>query len=301
MYSESDLEGAVAAGVLAGDAVALPPHIAHRFDARGGRRKFPADHRFQRIFVASPARCCSPRWRSLGDGSTTPLGRRVGRPVAAWGLAEYFTRYGGWRCPASCCCSPLSAVAALVGGLIVDNRIGWSGDEAVVATIAIAGLARSAGAWLHWRRFKVPITVAAGAAALVAAVIAADRCGDERRDKRRVNPLILVGGPRHVRSGDVVGHERPQARGAAHDVAFWLHLLAAPMIVHPIFHMLGVTEGDLGGGAVLVIALYIAIAGIALAIDRRALMVSSLAYVLCALNGCSSGSARSSNQSRSPH
>ncbi len=39
------------------------------------------------------------------------------------------------------------------------------------------------------------------------------------------------------------------------------------------------------GGAVLVIALYIVMAVIALAIDRRALMVSSLVYVLWALNG----------------
>ena len=27
------------------------------------------------------------------------------------------------------------------------------------------------------------------------------------------------------------------------DVAFWLHLLAAPMIAHPVFHLLGVTDG----------------------------------------------------------
>src|SRR3546814_10333745 len=27
------------------------------------------------------------------------------------------------------------------------------------------------------------------------------------------------------------------------DVAFWIHLLAAPMIAHPIFHLLGVTDG----------------------------------------------------------
>ena len=43
------------------------------------------------------------------------------------------------------------------------------------------------------------------------------------------------------------------------DVAFWLHLLAAPMIAHPIFHLLGVTEGnDIGSGAaVMVVGIYV--------------------------------------------
>jgi hypothetical protein len=69
------------------------------------------------------------------------------------------------------------------------------------------------------------------------------------------------------------------------DVAFWLHLLAAPMIAHPIFHLLGVTEGnDIGSGAaVMVVGIYVLFGLIALAIDRRALLVSALAYVLFAL------------------
>ena len=69
------------------------------------------------------------------------------------------------------------------------------------------------------------------------------------------------------------------------DVAFWLHLLAAPMIAHPIFFLLGVTEGEniTSIAAVLVIGVYILFGLIALAIDRRALLVSALAYVLFAM------------------
>ncbi len=68
------------------------------------------------------------------------------------------------------------------------------------------------------------------------------------------------------------------------DVAFWLHLLAAPMIVHPVFTLLGLNDGQgsLGEG-VVVVALYVALGLTALAIDRRALLVSALAYVLWAL------------------
>jgi hypothetical protein len=65
------------------------------------------------------------------------------------------------------------------------------------------------------------------------------------------------------------------------DVAFWLHLLAAPFIVHPIFFVLGVFEGKNSiPMALSVIGLYIVLAVISIAIDRRALMVSALVYVL---------------------
>ena len=69
------------------------------------------------------------------------------------------------------------------------------------------------------------------------------------------------------------------------DVAFWLHLLAAPMIVHPIFTLLGLNDNTatIGEGLVVVV-LYVVIGLAALAIDRRALLVSALAYVLYALN-----------------
>ena len=69
------------------------------------------------------------------------------------------------------------------------------------------------------------------------------------------------------------------------DVAFWLHLLAAPMIVHPVFTLLGLNDGQasLGEGFVVVL-LYVVLGLAALAIDRRALLVSALAYVLWALS-----------------
>jgi hypothetical protein len=68
------------------------------------------------------------------------------------------------------------------------------------------------------------------------------------------------------------------------DVAFWLHLLAAPMIVHPVFTLLGLNDGNATiGEGLIVIALYVVLGLTALAIDRRALLVSALAYVLFAM------------------
>ena len=57
------------------------------------------------------------------------------------------------------------------------------------------------------------------------------------------------------------------------------------MIAHPIFALIGVIDGDnIGvGAAVAVLAVYVVFGLVALAVDRRALLVSALAYVLIAL------------------
>ena len=68
------------------------------------------------------------------------------------------------------------------------------------------------------------------------------------------------------------------------DVAFWLHLASAPLLVHPLFSALGVTEGNNDiTSSIAIIFLYILIILVSLIINRRAFMVSSLIYVMVAL------------------
>jgi len=68
------------------------------------------------------------------------------------------------------------------------------------------------------------------------------------------------------------------------DVAFWLHLLSAPLIIHPVFSSLGVLVGNESlVSMAIVICLYAIMTLISIAIDRRAFMVSSLIYVLYAI------------------
>jgi hypothetical protein len=57
------------------------------------------------------------------------------------------------------------------------------------------------------------------------------------------------------------------------------------MIVHPVFTLLGLNSGHVGlGGGLTAVLLYVVLGITALAVDRRALLVSALAYVLFALN-----------------
>lgn len=68
------------------------------------------------------------------------------------------------------------------------------------------------------------------------------------------------------------------------DCAFWLHVISAPLLVHPLFILAtgqNVVFGEIEPGATASVMLAVLIAGfvyVALAIDRRSLLVPTLAY-----------------------
>ncbi len=150
----------------------------------------------------------------------------------------------------------------------------------LAGSAAVAAL----GAYVHWRRFHVPITIAAGAAALVAVALGLLAAAVPDAPGHLLLPAFIGGLCVFALAmrWDISDPRRETRRS---DVAFWLHLLAAPLIVHPVFAMMGLLGGGVGlAGAGIVVLLYVVLGLVALAIDRRALMVSALAYVLYALS-----------------
>lgn len=74
----------------------------------------------------------------------------------------------------------------------------------------------------------------------------------------------------------------PKRQTRLSDCAFWLQLVAAPMIVSPVILLIkGTTIGAATSAAILVTVFFLAL--FALAIDRRALLVSSLLYFTVAV------------------
>ena len=67
------------------------------------------------------------------------------------------------------------------------------------------------------------------------------------------------------------------------DTAFWLHLVAAPLIAHSL--MSDIIFTDLISKNILIIILFILFFFIAILLDRRALLLSSLGYVIYAIIG----------------
>ena len=295
MYSESDIDGAVAAGAITPEAAAaFRGHVAIGRQAPAvDEEQFRLLTGFNDIFVSIACVLLLAAIAGIG-GSVAAVLAPAGVAAAAWGLAEHFTKQRRMALPSIILLLAfVGGVAATLGVALANETVAdWlksvSGDENVqiaVASVLAAGVAAvtAFAAWLHWRRFMVPITVAAGAVAVVGVAMALI-VGLIPPARQAVLPLVLVAGLAmfaFAMRWDMSDRERRTRRS---DVAFWLHLAAAPMIAHALFHMLGVFDGDIGvAQAVVVLALYVAFALVALAVDRRALLVSSLVYVLFAL------------------
>jgi hypothetical protein len=125
---------------------------------------------------------------------------------------------------------------------------------------------------VHWFVFRVPIVPACGGA------LAALLFGGVARDNVGTLSMILgLGAFGWAMVWDRSDRDRRTRRS---DVAFWLHLLAAGMVVHPLFLSTGLFDpGGDAGKALAVIAVYALLTLLALAIDRRAVLVAALFYL----------------------
>lgn len=285
MYSESDLESAVAAGALSPQAVAaLRAHVSTaRSTPMVDEENFRLLSGFNDIFVAIAGVLLLVGGAWLGGEIHPAVGSAV-VAVLSWGLAEYFTRVRRMALPSIVFL--LSFVGGVFGTLtsaILGDGGLETGDRAGATIMAACAAVTVGAAWAHWRRFQVPITVAAGAAALVG-VVASLLLAAIPDIERVIYPALFflgLGVFAFAMRWDMSDPTRTTRRS---DVAFWLHLLAAPMIAHSIFAMLGLLHGEPGvGKALVVVALYVAMGLIALAVDRRALLVSALGYVIYAI------------------
>lgn len=277
MYSDDDLDAAVGEGILTRDAAtAFRAFVARRQSAHeADEESVRLVTSFNDIFVTIAAILLLSALGWLA-GKISPTLGGASVAAAAWAFAEYFTRKRRMALPS------LALLLAFVWG-VFSTGLGVVGVDdfarggyGVAASAAAAALAT----WLHWRRFMVPVTVAAGAAAVAGAVLA---LGIALVPALRefILPLVFVAGlglfglALRWDAGDLARKTRRS------DVAFWLHLAAAPLIVHPVFSLLG-AGGATVAGAAGAVAIYAVLAVVALAVDRRALLVSALAYVLYA-------------------
>ncbi len=280
MYSEEDLSSAIDAGVITKDtAQAFREHIANnRTSPIVDEEHFRLITGFNDIFVviACFLLLVSVSWIAR---SIHPFLGGMAQAATAWGLAEFFTLKRRMALPS------IVLLLAFVGGVFVAGlaacqNSGWSSELQTGVVSAIAAIA----AWLHWQRFKVPITVAAGIATVVASIMFL-LFGLVSETREWMIPIIFIAGVIVFLLAMKWDSSDIQRQTRRSDVAFWLHLVAAPLIVHPIFALLNVFDNAIGlWQAVLVTLLYIVIAIISVSIDRRALMVSALIYVLYAFN-----------------
>lgn len=290
---QDDLDAAVSAGIL--DAAArdrLILFVRTRTEGAAGpdNESFRLLTGFNDIFVTLACALLLGAIPALVPG----LAAAALAAAASWGLAEYFTARRRMALPS------ILLLLAFVGSVFAFTFLAVTGGghwalavkqarlqgttAAFFAPLMVAGLAGAGAAALHWRRFRVPITLAAGAAGLAVGGMAL--AGAVFGPDRGVLLAALAAGLAIFGLAmryDITDRARLTRNT---DIAFWLHLLAAPLIVHPVFALSGLLDASPGPGAsVLVLLVYLVLTIVALAIDRRALLVSALAYVIFALQG----------------
>ena len=305
MYSESDIENAVATGAITpAAAAALRESVARaRATPLVDEESFRLITGFNDIFVTIAAllllvavgwigfSLAGPHGDLSGQEAQGPIGHGVAFAgllvaLASWGLAEYFTKTRRMALPSIVLLAGfVGAVGACIFGLGLPMIPQEQGDRVAAGILSVAGVLTAGAAYLHWRRFHVPITIAALTGSLVTTLVAT-LLWSVPAVKDQMLWVVLAAGIAvfaFAMRWDMSDRMRQTRRS---DVAFWLHLAAAPMIAHPVFHLLGVMDNEVtAGSGLLVILLYVLFGIVALAVDRRALLVSSLAYVLYALAG----------------
>ncbi len=299
-FTDEDLDAAVAAGAMSAEAAAgFRVYVERRrVTPAADEESFRLLTGFSDIFVSIALILVLIAVYWLASRLVDHAGG-VALAVVSWGLAEFFTRKRRMALPS------ILLMGAFVGGVLAATLsvLPLLPLQAVgVDRAVIWGAFGATAAFAHWLRFKVPVTVAAGALTIGAAAVAA--IGAFTQSATVTRYAILVAGLLVFALALAWDASDPLRKTRRSDVAFWLHLLAAPAIVHPIFALLG-----LGGGSWLSVfglvfgappeaaanphvvaltlvsaAIYAVLAVVALIVDRRALMVSGLLYLIYAMN-----------------
>lgn len=285
--STDELDAAVAAGVLTGE---QSRRLRVFMDGRrldGGcavAARDREDVRFVRGFhdvfmsVGLIALFAGLRYAVMAAGSPKAMAiGMVGVATLAWALAEFFTRRQRLVLPG------IVLAATFVFHVVMATIVAESGPLGVLANdpnAAVVIPAVGLAAALAFRlRFGLPFAsalVAVGAAALAAGLLFA---AAPQTFQATWLVLLLVAGLATVAVAmrfDLRDRERETLDA---DNAFWLHLAAAPMIVHAILAIaIDNPTRPSDAQAALVVAIVVALALVALVIDRRALLMSGLIY-----------------------
>jgi hypothetical protein len=303
-----DLRAAVAAGIVteaqAARLVALHDgRRGARENLREGDEPFELFRGFNEVFIVTGLAILAVGWMGAsalyvsawaeGPVFGDSLGGVVARTVQAallgalilWGLSEYFVRRRRMVAPAIALAVLWAGNAAI--GLAAAFAQPFMVAQADFGSLALPfGLATLA-VGLHWLRFRVPFSLALVAVGLFAtALVAATRAGTPES----VADLFLLsaGGPfaritlllglatfAAAMAFDLSDPHRVTRRAAN---GFWLHLVAAPMLVNTV--ALTLLEQGTAPAQGLLLLFVALVALVAVVIDRRSFLVAGAGYVV---------------------
>lgn len=231
-----------------------------------------------------------------GTGSTLMY---AGLAACAWVLAEFFTYKRRMALPSIVLLvvfvAAVFVLTAQIAAALLPHTAplhppnGAAGDLVVLGgtlsladwlPLCVAGVVAAVLAAVHYIRFRVPITIAAGVAPLCVLVVALVAGLVPSASETLLDVTLLVLGLAVFALAMAFDMSDPERVTRRTDIAFWLHLLAAPLIVHPLIRgfLHGMDARLTPGAAAGVLWVFLALGVVAVIIDRRAILVSALVY-----------------------
>ncbi len=215
----------------------------------------------------------------------TALGLAFGLLLVGAGLAEWITRYQ--RLPLSSLILAVSiaawsaAVATMVMVNVAPSLYTQDPSDAIAATLWTNVSGATIGLIVYYWRYRLPFALLplAGVAAFLLFLVVQAFTGEAwiEQNSRIVIGILGLGVFVVAMSYDMRDRLRVSRFS---ECAFWLHLMAAPMMVHSL---LGGEEAE-GISPVVIISIMVALGLVAILIDRRPLLVSGIIYLGVAIS-----------------
>jgi hypothetical protein len=171
-----------------------------------------------------------------------------------------------------------SSMVSADGGVTWIRVVSWIAGSTDFLAITFKALLTAAAAGIYYLRFRLPFALLPIATSLVIVVVAGSRVAFADPQAHALVTLacglaVFTAAMRF----DLSDRERLTRRS---DCAFWLHLLAAPLIVHSLVSMVLRNLLVMNNQAAwLIVGIVAVLTMVALVIDRRALLVSALIYL----------------------
>ena len=199
--------------------------------------------------------------------------------VVMWALAEYLTRQLKLTLPSIVLAMLIVPGMAWYLHIAMNAGSGETGWRGFPQDLLIPALAASLAALLFYLRFRLPFTLLLLAGSLVVAFLAAHARFFGNGSEPVSYGLVLFAGLATRAAAQWYDRSDRERITRRSDCGFWLTLIAAPLIVHPIAGLISSGEEMTAQTSLITILVVVLFALAALIIDRRALLVSSLAYL----------------------
>lgn len=296
MISREALNGAVSAGIVTAEQadklvsyLALQGQNIEALEQAERTRHDPEEVRFTKgfhdIFISVGLLILAAGY-IIGLGPVVEDNSIVSAVAAAlggaivWGLAEWFTKIKKLALPSILLTGMFGVAVAATGAFLVPENSAYG--ELNPVQVIVASVAALIGAGVFYRRFKVPITLTVILAGVMGLAVGLMAYQSVYSVMNNITWITLGAGLFTFACAMYFDAKDVYRETLNTDKAFWLHLLAAPLIVHSILNSAyfeKLTEGD----ALLSIGIVALFGAIALIIDRRAMLVAALSYLGFAL------------------